>query len=387
MSANKKPFKTGEFGRIIAATACEWLAVNNESSELFQAHMTTFAAEMGCPGLSAQELHQRLQSSIGKWNQEEVKMARFFDWPSKFRHYVKFWTFMRMVHEFWKDTHGDGEKHDDVDMPEEGQADGEESSAAPSKQSLGDKRGTDLVKALKDMQKSRHTLSIVTEILQDSSVKKYATMILHAQQPFATEYRNVLKMLHDTDDPHACRRLQVGWANRSWAQELWNILGVCSDMEALEEMNLLEQDDFQEQDATLLGQLLIRAASQRGWTMAIYSEIPPEQWSGIASADQVAGRAAFQRMKTDAKVVKEAFQAWSSLDPSHPDKPALGVTLQNLWVHKLTVVQDTQQIQRFQLVSTFLRLLQNTPEKHQARSFCRQCHAAPLTLIVQAHDF
>lgn len=91
-SANKNPFGAGEFGRQIAKVASEWLSMN------------TFAAEMNCPGLWAQELHSCLESGIGKWNQEEVKLARFFDWPSKFRHYVKFWTFLE-VREQWKNTY------------------------------------------------------------------------------------------------------------------------------------------------------------------------------------------------------------------------------------------------------------------------------------------
>ena len=78
LSAYKKPFGSGEFGKEIAATALQWLSSNGPDSELFQSHMEEMAIELGHPGLAANDLHERLRAGVGSWNQEETKLSRFF---------------------------------------------------------------------------------------------------------------------------------------------------------------------------------------------------------------------------------------------------------------------------------------------------------------------
>lgn len=346
MSANKKPFGTGEFGRQLATAAFEWLTLHGPDSEVFQEHMAVMAHDMGNPGISAEELHEQLKSSIGNWNVEEVKQARFFDWASKFRHFSKFWAFLALVHQHWKVTQADN-----ADLePEANQQQDDETEAGKAKQpeTLQGKKGAELVQALKALQKTRHTLEVAGEVLADQAIKKYATMIFFSQHPFADEYRRVLKLLHEEGVPHApndwARKLQIQWANRAWTSELARIFGLCASQEAMEKLGFTQTvtDDeavSQMQDAALFGRLLLRAASQRAWTMAQYSELAPENWSGILDIDKTSSQEAFARMKSDAEIVQAALEAWSSRN--HCEHEGLGVVFQNLWMHRLALVQET----------------------------------------------
>lgn len=318
MSANKKPFGTGEFGRGLATAAFQWLGMNGWESETFQEHMAAMVDDLNMHAISASELHAHLKSSIGRWNVQEVKTSRFFDWPSKFHHFVKQWTFLSLVYKHWRITKGE-----DAGAKEDGgeeDAGPSESNEGPSA-SLQGKRGSDLVKALKDMQKSRHTLEVAAEVLEDLTIKKYASMIYFYQQPFANEYQRVLKLLHEESTLTAPndwpRQLQVTWANCGWARELGDIFSVCSNREAMQKLGFMQQLPVDEQalqleDSALFGRLLVRAAAQRGWTMAQYSETAPENWSGILASDRDISQRAFSRMKWRSfkKPLRHGLQAY-----------------------------------------------------------------------------
>lgn len=301
--------------------------------------MEEMAMELGCSGLTATDLHERLKAGVGTWNQEEAKLSRFFDWSGKFKHYVKYWKFQSLVFTQWQTLHAEVDPATAEDAP---MGEGDENQGQNKGETLQGKRGQDLVKALKSMQQSRHTLDIVADVLKDSCVKKYSNMIFFCQAPFATEYRRVLQRLHDYEnDPEAPRHLQVGWANRFWALELWNILGTLANRDVMEALALFTplagKEDEQLDDAKRFGELIVRAASQRAWTMAIY-ELAPESWSGILDSSEDRARAALEKMKEDADIIDEAYQQW--LTGTHEEQVGFQVVFSNLWLHKLTLVQD-----------------------------------------------
>lgn len=336
LSAYKKPFGSGEFGKEIAATALQWLSSNGPDSELFQSHMEEMAIELGHPGLAANDLHERLRAGVGSWNQEETKLSRFFSWAGKFQHFVKYWKFQSLVFTQWQTLHVELQAAEDAPM----EHDDENQGPQIQEGTLQGKRGQDLLKALKAMQQSRHTLDIVADVLKDDCVKKYSHMIFFCQAPFATEYRRVLKKLHDVD-PGSVRQLQVGWANRHWALEIWNVLASFANTGVMETLNLSNpvagKEDEQLADAKSFGELLVRAAAQRAWTMAIY-DLAPESWSGILDSCPDQSRAALSKMKDDAQIVEEAYQNW--MTGTSPEQTGFDVVFSNLWLHKLTLVQD-----------------------------------------------
>ena len=339
LSAYKKPFGSGEFGKEIAKTALEWLSFNGPDSEVFQSHMEEMAIELGHPGLAANDLHERLRAGVGSWNQEETKLSRFFSWAGKFKHFVKYWKFQSLVFTQWQTMHMELEAAEAAEVAATEQDD-ENQGRQNQGGTLQGKRGQDLLKALKAMQQSRHTLDIVADVLKDESVKKYSHMIFFCQAPFATEYRRVLQKLHDVD-PESVRNLQVGWANRHWALEIWNIFASFANAKVMETLNLSNpvagKEDEQLADAKCFGELLVRAAAQRAWTMAIY-DLAPESWCGILDSCPNQSRAALSKMKADAQIVDEAYKKW--MTGKDTEQSGFDVVFSNLWLHKLTLVQD-----------------------------------------------
>ena len=77
----------------------------------------------------------------------------------------------------------------------------------------------------------------------------------------------------------------------------------------------------QEADMALFTKLVIRTASARTWSMATWSELPPETFCGVASSNMAEANAAFAQARADAEYVKAALQATRAA-PRHAEHEA-----------------------------------------------------------------
>ena len=122
-------------------------------------------------------------------------------------------------------------------------------------------------------------------------------------------------------------KLQVGWANRHWLQCVAEVLATLFDTEAMQRLGfttaqLGEDHVAQAEDARLFTKLVIRTASARSWSMASWSEIPPENLCDIAAQDMTEANEAFARARGDAEAVQAAMAATCAA-PRHPEHEAL----------------------------------------------------------------
>ena len=87
--------------------------------------------------------------------------------------------------------------------------------------------------------------------------------------------------------------------------------------EILHRLGLLAgADDVAETNhmAKMLGEILVRTASQRCWTMASWSELPPLNWSSVLSQDPEEARAGLDRIRGDQESVEAAWSYLNSAD-------------------------------------------------------------------------
>ena len=126
------------------------------------------------------------------------------------------------------------------------------------------------------------------------------------------------------DDDGALLTLQSSWANRHWCSCVANILASLQDPGAMSSLKLdVIQDDKEESKSKteLFTKLVIRAASIRTWHSAFWSELPPENWSGILSPDANDANQALAKMYDDAMRVRQAVDALHQ-ERQHPEKEA-----------------------------------------------------------------
>jgi hypothetical protein len=128
-------------------------------------------------------------------------------------------------------------------------------------------------------------------------------------------YQTFLEQLSSNEN--AARDLQINWANRHWAAEIGNIFLMLGNEEILHRLGLLAgADDVAETNrmAKMLGEILVRTASQRCWTMASWSELPPLNWSSVLSQDPEEARAGLDRIRGDQESVEAAWSYLNSGD-------------------------------------------------------------------------
>ena len=85
-------------------------------------------------------------------------------------------------------------------------------------------------------------------------------------------------------------------------EEILHRLGLLAGADDVAETNRM---------AKMLGEILVRTASQRCWTMASWSELPPLNWSSVLSQDPEEARAGLDRIRGDQESVEAA---WSYLN-------------------------------------------------------------------------
>ena len=135
--------------------------------------------------------------------------------------------------------------------------------------------------------------------------------IYFSQKAMVEEYHRVLDIL---GEPHAhgSRKLRVRWACGHWKTDVANILAILGDEKAIIELKY-DQAEFDDQaaatrqdEAALFAQLVLRAASQRAWSQASYSELPPMNWAALLSDDRADAQCGMERIYSDCQVIRSA---------------------------------------------------------------------------------
>ena len=103
----------------------------------------------------------------------KVKLSRFFEWSGKWKNVAPYWSFLKFVYKSFCLIRGDDKKADEEDLDEPTDPPG-----TGSQQSKSKSEHLKLIQDFKDMQKSRHTLDVVHDILHDDRIKLYAWMML-----------------------------------------------------------------------------------------------------------------------------------------------------------------------------------------------------------------
>ena len=127
-------------------------------------------------------------------------------------------------------------------------------------------------------------------------------------------------------DKNASTVLKVQWANGHWRQCIADILSVFSNEAVLNRLGLLdepesaEEAETKESDTRLFFQLVTRTASQRSWSMASFSELPPLNFNGIVSDSVPEAQACLERVRKDSEIIRDAVSALDQHD--HPELEA-----------------------------------------------------------------
>ncbi|CAE7356003.1 HMCN1 [Symbiodinium sp. CCMP2592] len=290
---------------------------------------------------SYEAIHEHLQQSVGSWNAQEaidVKGSRFFEWMAKWRKLSPYWGFLRVVYDAWHVLKSrEAEQAQETELQEQGEQ-GPEASAAAAE--TADREGqaeekrprggklqqvhADLIQELRDKQKSRHTLSVVRDILGDDRVRVFATMIAASQREHVRDYQEMIEALK-SEHPQTLAKLNAEEASRRWLVMVARILSILTDEPLLAELGFsVLQDEACEEGAAhaeLFFDLVVRSASQRSWTQCTLSELPPHCWCAVVSSDMTDANAALKQMRTDCVVVKAALAAIRATPP-HPELQA-----------------------------------------------------------------
>jgi hypothetical protein len=94
-----------------------------------------------------------------------------------------------------------------------------------------------------------------------------------------------ISYLEQTADLGTNRQLQANWANGYWKVEVSSVLDTLSNKTVMNKLEMLapgtahSTPSTEEQGtASILAELVICMASNRGWSMAIHSVLPPDNW-------------------------------------------------------------------------------------------------------------
>lgn len=80
------------------------------------------------------------------------------------------------------------------------------------------------------------------------------------------------------------------------------------------------QPDCKSEDALTFLRLLVRTASAKAWSMAVWSEIPPLNWAGVIHQDSTMRKQALRRMEEEFQVMVVATSMSESGDVVGKDR-------------------------------------------------------------------
>lgn len=130
-----------------------------------------------------------------------------------------------------------------------------------------------------------------------------------------------LLVLRDTQDRQSNVLQHAGWANKSYASVVCEILGQLAQKHVLERVQLLKRpsneigEKSHQEAAELFVGLCVNMASQRAWSMSCNHVIQPNCWSGICDPDLTRAQARKDQIQQDAEIILNAYQKLKDGDP------------------------------------------------------------------------
>ena len=143
--------------------------------------------------------------------------------------------------------------------------------------------------------------------------------IYFAEKPLREHHLSVLEATKSRSSNIA---LRAGWANKSFAVDLSQILGNLVDEYVLGRLQLNEQPVGPEglkrgvEDSQAFLDLCIACASQRAWTMSVHRMCQPDSWMGVLDEQLEFRRECFENLQKDVKLIREAWKVLETKDPN-----------------------------------------------------------------------
>ncbi|CAK9021499.1 Hemicentin-1 [Durusdinium trenchii] len=327
MSVLKKPFDSYDAQQQLGTLALSYLEMHGPHSEEFQVDLADMRSDLGLDAAApAEHVHGVLVSTMTSFlKPSEVSLSRFFSWNIRFAGWRRFWTFLRKLLDFRATVMGK------VDIDQENAEAPSENAAAAAGQNVN--RKDKLLALLRELQSQKGTLDVVHEVLRDVQMKHYATQIYYSQVAMREEH---LALQADTKTREGNRAVQASWAAGGWASCVGKTLAFLSDSAAMERLGFFDEEAFTDCDTYFA--LIVAAASQRAWNMSLWSQLAPYQWASVLHEDLEMAQQGLERMKADSDVVQ---QAWRAVEHPAADVEGLSKILDHLWIHKLTLVNET----------------------------------------------
>ena len=139
----------------------------------------------------------------------------------------------------------------------------------------------------------------------------FLVRIYFAERPLRVAHLEVLENIQQRDTNMA---QQAGWANKSVAKVIAEVIGNLSDPWVMNRLCLNEKPDAENEqmdkkkDARLMFKLCVNMASQRSWSFAPQWVNQPENWMGVLDKDEKVASEALKRISKDAKVISDAWK-------------------------------------------------------------------------------
>jgi hypothetical protein len=181
-------------------------------------------------------------------------------------------------------------------------------------------------------QYSANLENLIESLIMDIRFHKMPQLrAYHSMIPLRDRHVEMLQLLQVI--PSAVE-VQAGWANRHWSMEVGAVLGQLANSTVLKSLGLqrnysregaaanvpagVNQED--QENATIFFQLVVCTAASRAWSMAHHSEVPPDSFAGILSADPAEAYDALRRIKHVKRLIDKAKLALEDTD--HPEYEA-----------------------------------------------------------------
>ena len=113
-------------------------------------------------------------------------MSRWFSWSTSWKRFRPLWSFLRSVYMTWQLMLSEGDIAQESEAADNPGGEGAQAEPAargpnpiPGAERVSVKQqARSLLKDLRELQKTRHTLDIVRDVLGDVRIKHYADMLL-----------------------------------------------------------------------------------------------------------------------------------------------------------------------------------------------------------------
>lgn len=164
--------------------------------------------------------------------------------------------------------------------------------------------------------------------------------------------------------------MQAHWATRGWAVAVANILNLLGSDDVMFRLRAETDPESAKKwlhNARAMFKLVVNQASQRAWSMASWSELPPHSWAGVLHQDVERAKQAKKQLQNDYECVDKALRCMETANGKQARRSnntfasiwlmsilgrsglsnllllirqAVSHVIADLWVHRLTLNQD-----------------------------------------------